>query len=167
MRFEVLQALWTRIARPGPSRAMWVLAIFSVAVLIMVVLSDSASAADGPPPDSTRLFLPSSQLLVAIVGSLVPLVTYVLNHYAPWISEPAKALFLALVAAAAGALATLVDTGGIAVDWETAQLVGTAVVMAFLSHLGFWRPSGISAWAGGGSNAQAAPTRRASDRAAP
>lgn len=113
-----------------------------------------AHAADSVPPDSRTLFLPQTQLLVAIVGSLVPFFTYMLNFRAGWVSEPAKAVVLALVAAAAGVLTTLIDTGGIPVNWDTAQLVGTAVALAFLSHIGFWRPSGISTVVGGGRNKQ-------------
>ena len=120
-------------------------------------------AADGSDPVSvdTHFRIMSMTKMVAtvaaLVGALVPAFTYVLNHHAPWATEPAKALVLALVAAAAGALTQLLDAGGIPLTWETAQIVGTAVALAFLSHVGFWRPSSIAERLGAGSNANGAP----------
>ena len=105
------------------------------------------------------LALQSSQLWVLLIGSLVPLATYVLNHYAPWASEPAKALVLVVVTAVAGGLYTALATSTFGLNSQTAQMVLTAVAGALAAHHGLWRPSTVSARLGGGSNAQARPRR--------
>lgn len=136
---------------------LFVLLLPLLVLVLFALLPGAALAAGDLPPDSKQLVLPQTQLIAAIVGALVPLVTYFLNHYAPWVSEPAKALFLVLVAAGGGALTTLLDAGGIPLTWETAQVVGTAVVLAFLAHAGFWRPSGLSVRLKGGTNRRGQP----------
>lgn len=135
----------------------------SAALAFLLLWPVLALAADDVPPDATRLVLPQTQLIAAIVGSLVPALTYVLNHYAPWVSEPVKATVLVAVAAAAGALTTLFDAGGIPLTWETAQIVGTSVALALLAHARFWKPSGLAVKLGGGTNRQDPPRRRAAD----
>lgn len=132
------------------SPRFWLLAL--LALVALAYWPVSAIAADAVPPDATRLVLPQTQLIAALVGSIVPALTYLLNHYAPWAGEGVKATVLALVSAAAGALTLLFDAGGIPLTWETVQVVGTAVVLAFLAHKGFWKPSGLSAKLGAGTN---------------
>ena len=46
---------------------------------------------------STAL-VPVPQVWVLLLGALTPLVTYVLNHFAPWAGEAVKATVLAVVA---------------------------------------------------------------------
>jgi hypothetical protein len=154
------------LAPPRPRFSVsFALMFFTVLALVVAwstvaIFMPGLVFADGsPPPDATRLVLPQTQLIAAIVGSLVPSVTYFLNKHAPWTNDKVKAIVLVVVAAAGGALTTLLDAGGIPVTWETAQIVGTAVVLAFLAHVGFWRPSGWSAKLGAGTNRQ--------DRASP
>lgn len=106
---------------------------------------------------SPVLFLQQKQLWVLLIGSLVPLVTYVLNHVGPWLSEPVKAFVLVLASAIAGGLYTALSTNVFGWNAETAQLVLTAVAAAFAAHHMIWKPSTISTRLGGGSNA---PHRR-------
>jgi hypothetical protein len=110
-----------------------------------------ASTSDAAPLPHTQL-LPSAQLYALIVGALVPLATYMLNHRARWASEPVKALVLVVVSAIAGAGAQLIDAGTLAFDTNTLQVVVTAVVGALLAHAGLWTRSGVSARLGGGTN---------------
>ena len=99
------------------------------------------------------MLLGTTQLWVLLIGSLVPLVTYVINHVGPQISEPIKATVVAVAAAAAAALYTAIETSVLGFNSATLQLVLTAIVSAFGSHLLLWKPSGISVKLGGGSNA--------------
>jgi len=125
---------------------------------LWLLLPAAALAADNtvPPPQPT-LALPSLQLYALLIGGLVPLVTYALNHFAPWASEPVKGIVLVVVSAIAGALTQLIDTGSLAFDVRTLEVVATAVVGALAAHVGLWRPAGINARLGGGTNAGTTP----------
>jgi uncharacterized membrane protein HdeD (DUF308 family) len=104
------------------------------------------------------MLLGTTQLWVLLIGSLVPLVTYIVNHVGPQVSEPVKATVVAVAAAAAAALYTAVETSVFGFNNQTLELVLTAVVAAFSAHLLIYKPSGISAKLGGGSNAPKAKT---------
>lgn len=124
-------------------RVFW----FTLALGALISLAGPLAAyADTVPPDSHTLVLPQTQLIAAIVGALVPVVTYALNNRVfAFVSEPVKATVLVLAAAAGGALTELIADGGIPLDWNTVQIVGTAVVLAFLAHMSFYQPSGVAA----------------------
>lgn len=112
----------------------------------LLILPSAALAGDGTTVDNTAVY-------AALVGSLVPIATYFLNHRLPFIvSEPAKAFVLVLVSAAGGALTKLLDEGSLTWSTNTLSVVGVAVLFAFLAHAGFYRPSTISKKLGGGSN---------------
>jgi hypothetical protein len=96
---------------------------------------------------------PVPQLWVLILGGLTPLAVYVLNHYAPWATEPVKALVLALVAAIVGALYAAIETSVFGFNDATLQLVVSAVAAAFGAPLVIFKPAGISTVLGGGTNA--------------
>jgi hypothetical protein len=121
-----------------------------LAILCLLLLPALALAAG-------TVLAPVSQVWVVLLGALVPLVTYVINHAAPWISEPAKAIVLAVAAAIVAALYTAIETSVFGFNSATFQLVLTAIVAAFGSHLLVWKPSGISVKLGGGSNAPVSP----------
>lgn len=123
-----------------------VLLLLAAAVALLFLLPVAAFAAatsDAPPLPRTEL-LSSTQFWAAVFGSVVPAASYLLNHYAPWVSEQAKGLFLLLLSAAVGAVAQLLDAGSLAFDTNTLQVIGTAVATAFISHQTFWKPTGIS-----------------------
>jgi VIT1/CCC1 family predicted Fe2+/Mn2+ transporter len=113
--------------------------------------------ADVPAHASGHLVLPTAQLWTLVIGALVPLVTYIVNRYAPWVSEPVKAVVLAVAAAAASALYTALGTHIIGFNAPTLQLVLTAVVTAFITHAVIWKPSGISVLLGAGTDRQKHP----------
>lgn len=96
---------------------------------------------------------PVPQLWVIVLGGLTPLVTYVLNHVAPWVTEPVKATVLAVVAAAVAAAYTAIETSVFGFNSTTLQLLVSAIVAAFAAHALIYKPSGISAKLGGGTNA--------------
>jgi hypothetical protein len=141
----------------------WLLLLGATFVFLLVMLAVAGNAlADVPVKTPTYLVLPQTQLWTLVIGSLVPLVTYVLNHYAPWVSEPIKGIVLALVAAGASALYTALSTNVIGFNNTTYQLVISAVIAAFLTHVVVWKPSGISVKLGGGTNARPAISNDAS-----
>ena len=127
----------------------------TLALLVLLLVPALALAAG-------TVLTPVPQLWVLILGGLTPLVTYVLNHFAPWVTEPIKATVLAIVAGAVAALYTAIETSIFGFNNATAQLVLSAIVAAFGAHLLIWSPSGIAAKLGGGSNAPKAPARRSS-----
>ena len=95
---------------------------------------------------------PVPQLWVILLGALTPLVTYVINHFAPWVTEPIKATVLAVVAAGVAAAYTAIETSIFGWNDATLQLLLSAVVAAFGAHLLIWKPAEISDKLGGGSN---------------
>lgn len=125
----------------------------AAAVLWLIILPDLAFAQDAVDPQRTLAF-PTDQVITLVIGGLVPLVTYVLNHYAPWVSEPVKALVLVVVAAVAGGVYQAIEAGQVGFNGTTLQFVFTAVVAALSAHKLLWRPAAISAKLGGGSNRQ-------------
>ena len=120
---------------------MLVLAV--LCLLLVPALALAAGTALAPVP----------QVWVILLGALTPLVTYVVNHFAPWVTEPVKAVVLAVVAGAVAAAYTAIETGIFGFNNATLQLVLSAIVAAFGAHLLIWRPSGIAAKLGGGTNA--------------
>jgi hypothetical protein len=91
-----------------------------------------------------NLLLANKQLIVLILGSLTPLVSYVLNHVGPWVSESVKGFVQVLVAAVVGALFTALDTNVFGWNDPTIQLVLTAVVGALAAHHWLWKPAKVN-----------------------
>ncbi len=128
----------------------WALALVAYLTFVGTALAINIHAAP-------VLVLQSKQTWVLLIGALVPLVTYVLNHVGPWISEPVKAGVTVVVAAVAGGLYTALATSSFGWNAATLQMVLTAVVAALGAHHWLWKPSGISTKLGGGSNEGSAP----------
>lgn len=99
------------------------------------------------------MLLSHVQMWTLAIGAVVPLVTYVVNHVGPWVSEPAKAAVLVVASAAASALYTALATNVIGFNEATLQLLLTGVAGALAAHHMLWKPSTVSARLGGGSNA--------------
>lgn len=125
--------------------------ILSLVLLLLAAVPALALAANFPQP---TLALANNQVWLAIIASLVPLVTYVLNYLGPWVTEPIKAAVLVVVAAVVGGLDTAITTNQFGWNGTTANLIITAVLAALVSHHILWKPSGISTRLGGGRNAQ-------------
>lgn len=121
-------------------------------VLWLIILPDLASAAGTAPDPNSTLALPSDQLWTLAIGALVPLVTYVLNHYAPWASEPIKAAVVVLASAVAGGVYQAIEAGQVGFNGTTAQFIITAIIGALAAHKLLWVPSTVAQRLGGGSN---------------
>lgn len=122
-------------------------------MLIAMLLLPVTALADSAPPPQHTLALASTQVWVLAVGALVPIVTYVLNHVAPWTSEPVKAFVLVVAAAVAGGVTQAINAGNVGFNDSTFQLVLTSIIAALAAHGFLWKPSGVSTRLGGGSNA--------------
>lgn len=120
--------------------------------VLLLLLVPAAALAVGTSP---TLVLPGKQLWVLIIGALVPLLTYVLNHVGPWVTEPIKALVLLVVSAIASGLYAALATNNFGFNSPTLELVVSGIVAALLAHKLLWLPSGLSTILGGGTNRQA------------
>jgi hypothetical protein len=120
----------------------------TVAAYFMLVAAAVAATVHTSP----TLSLNSKQTWSLLIGSLVPLFSYVLNYVGPWVSEPVKAFVQVLVAAIAGGLYTALATTSFGWNSATLQMVLTAVIAALAAHGFLWKPSGISTKLGAGSN---------------
>lgn len=96
--------------------------------------------------------IPATQYVVLAIGALVPLVTYVLNHYAPWADEKVKTVVLVVVAAVAGGLYQALEVGDLGLNAKTLSYVLSAVFAAALAHNWIYRPGTINTALGGGTN---------------
>ena len=99
-----------------------------------------------------HLLLSQYQLWASVIGAIVPAITYVLNHYAPWVNEQIKAIVFVVAAAVTSGLYTALATSNFGANLFTLQIVGSAILAALIAHHFFWKPSGISAKLGAGSN---------------
>lgn len=122
-------------------------------VWLLAGLAYLAPAALAVDPPQHALALANTQVWVIAVGCLVPLVTYVLNHNAPWVSEPVKATVLVIAAAIAGGVTQAINAGSVGFNESTFQLVLSSIVAALVAHHLLWKPSGIAAKLGGGTDA--------------
>lgn len=129
------------------------IALATVATLaVLLTICVTLSLADEPSPD---LALSSDQTWVALTGALVPLLMYVINHYAPWVSEKAKAIAQVAAAALVGALWQLHSNGSLDLgSAETLQFSLTAVVSALVAHGLLYAPGGINKALLAGTNKQ-------------
>lgn len=119
------------------------LKVFLLALVGSFVFVASAYAND--PGLQGQFVFPALQVWTIVAGSLVTVVTYVINRWAPWVGQGTKAFVLVIAAAIAAGLTQSIDGGTVGFNDQTLQLVVTAVVAAFGSHLLLWKPSGIQA----------------------
>lgn len=131
----------------------------SLVLFALLLLPTAGFAVEGVPSPDNHLVLPADQFWPLVIGAFVPAVTYVLNKYGAWTTEPVKSLVTALASTIAACAYQLLVSGEIAFDTETIQVVVTSLIGTFGAHAGFWKPSGLSTKLGGGQNAQDDPRR--------
>jgi TctA family transporter len=93
--------------------------------------------------DTTQLVLPSQQIWVLIIGSVVPLVTYVFNKWAPWKSEQVKAIVQVVVTGIVGVAYTALakNVHGFT---DFSEQAFTAILSGLFAHNLLWKPSGLN-----------------------
>ena len=128
------------------------LLLVAAASFAQMVAAPYAIAADELPDPNSQLAFPTDQVWVLVLGIVIPALTYMLNHVAPWKDEKIKATVLVIASAVVAALYEGLFAGGIGFDNATLQLVLTAIIAALGAHKLFYVPSGISAKLGGGTN---------------
>lgn len=130
-----------------------VLAVLALTVAMLLgAMAAVALAADPAPAPAPTLLLPTEQIWAFAAGGLVPLLTYVINHWAPWVSEPVKAFVFVLGAAVAGGITQAIDVGNVGFNDQTLQFVLSAIFAAVVAHAGIYTRGGINTRLGGGSN---------------
>lgn len=128
----------------------------SVYMIVFVSIAGAAETSNAPALPNDQL-LTSTQFYAFLVGAVLQIVTYVINHYAPWTSDTVKSFITVLFAAVAGAVVQLVNDGSLAFDTNTLQVVLTAVAGALSAHAGLWTRNGVAAKLGGGANKPGQP----------
>lgn len=123
------------------SRLTLLLRVLTLAAVFALVAPALALAAD--PAVSSQFVFPSLQVWTIVAGSLVTVVTYAINRWAPWTGQGTKAFVLVITSAIAAGITQSIDGGTVGFNNQTLQLVVTAVIAAFGSHLLVWKPSGI------------------------
>lgn len=90
-----------------------------------------------------QVLLSDDQLVVLLVGTIVPLGTYLFNRFAPWNNETVKGIVQVVLTAVAGTLYTWWFT-----DFESfadfLQQAFSAVVAGLFAHNILWKPSGLN-----------------------
>lgn len=128
---------------------------FLLLCLVFLLVLPAFAFADGdPPPLPDSQVLPYDQFYALVLGAVVPLITYLLNHYGAWTTEPVKSVVTLLVSAAVGAAYRLLDAGELNFDTQDLQVIATTVVGTFAAHVAFYKPAEISAKLKAGTNAQ-------------
>jgi hypothetical protein len=136
----------------GPALAARLLLLCGLSMMLGLLLAPGAFAAEGIPSPDDELILSSDQFYAVLIGAIVPIGTYVLNNRVLGIlSEPVKGAIMAGVAALAGVLYQLLETGGLSLDTETLQMVFFAVVGAVMAHTQFYIRAGWNTKLGAGS----------------
>jgi TctA family transporter len=93
--------------------------------------------------ESTQLVLPSQQIWVLVIGTVVPLATYLINNKAPWKSEQSKAICLVIVTGIVGVVYTAL-AGNVHGFTDFVEQAFTAILSGLFAHNILWKPSGLN-----------------------
>lgn len=113
---------------------------------VVVGPGDPTPVSDGPATNAVSLYL-------VVLGAVTPLIGYGINHYAPWVSEQAKGIVQAVLAAGVAVLYQAVSGSDLGLNDQTLLAVLTAMASALFAHLG-WKAAAINVALGAGSNRQ-------------
>jgi hypothetical protein len=119
------------------------------AVLLALLLPAAALGATDTPGDGGPLVLPEQQFYAFLIGAAVPLIGYVINRHLPTVSQPVKLAVQTALAAIAGVVYQLADSGDLGFNTVTLQIVVTTVIGALLAHRAAYRPANINTRLGG------------------
>lgn len=132
--------------------------------LALLLLPGAALAADlvgktsDAPPLPHDQLLNSTQFYAMLAAAVLQGATYLINHYAPWVSEKAKTVFTVAFAALVGAVVQLIDRGTLAFDTNTLETIGFAVAAALAAHGFLWKPSTAAVALKAGTNKPGQPS---------
>lgn len=121
-----------------------------------VVLAQDPPGPGTPAPQPDGPVVDGANIWLVLIGFLTPLVTYVINHYAPWMSTQIKGLVQGVVAALAACLYQLLSDGSFGWNEQTLVAIVTVVGSSILAHYGY-AAGGLNRALGGGSNRGGAP----------
>lgn len=145
----------SKLFEPVPiPRFLWWLAVV-VGVLTVFNLTIQVAFAADVPSEQPAFALPTEQLYAALIGALTPLVGYVINHRAPWVSDKVKGLVQIGLVTLTGALYAVLDGRVDLFSDQALQLVMTAFFAAFVAHTAAWKPTNVSTMLGAGRNTTA------------
>jgi hypothetical protein len=93
--------------------------------------------------ETTQVILPEDQFWVLLIGSIVPLVGYLINKYAPWNSETFKGITQVVLTSIVAVVyaAFFGDVEGVE---DFLQQVYTAIISGLFAHKILWKPSGLN-----------------------
>ncbi|MDB5280829.1 MAG: hypothetical protein JWR61_5784 [Ferruginibacter sp.] len=91
-----------------------------------------------------NLLLGNTQLWVLVIGSLSPLIGYVLNRVGPWLDESVKLVVQVVVAAVTTSLYTALETNVFGFNNATVQLVVSGIAAAFAAHHWLWKAGKVN-----------------------
>lgn len=139
---------WRNAARV----ALSTIAFLALALLLAPYVMAATDVAPQPPGE----IITGANVWLVLIGLASPLVTYLLNHFAPWASEQAKGLVQAGVAAVAALVYQMVSSGNFGWNGQTLVAVLTTLGAALAAHIGY-KQAGFNTFLGAGRNANGQP----------
>lgn len=129
-----------------------------IVVAVVTLMLPAAAFADTiDPKPAPVLWLPTDQLWTWIAAAVAILPMYLINHYAPWLTDPVKAAASTVFVAVAAGITQAITAGGVGFNQTTLQFIVTALGAAFLAHSVIWKPTGIATRLKAGTNKQDLP----------
>jgi hypothetical protein len=151
-----------RVARIDIRPLRFLFILIALAMLaVFLALPAAAALADVLPGPGTTAPQPDGPVVTGVniwllvLGYVSPLVAYLLNHFAPWVTVQIKGIVIGAVAAAVALVYQLVSAGNFGWNYQTLVAVVETVLASIAGHASF-KASGINVAFGAGSNASGA-----------
>ena len=135
-------------------RFLMICGAIAILRLTLDLVTATALGSGDVPSEQPQFALSTDQLYAALIGALTPLVGYVLNYFAPWVTDKTKGLVQIGLVTFTGALYAVLESGTDLFSEQTLQLVMTAFFAAFIAHTAAWKPTHLSTTLGAGRNVQ-------------
>jgi hypothetical protein len=153
-----------RTDRVDPQRVSqmltWVVLLIIAVLLIVPEIAEAADAGTADPKPPGSFVLPTDQLWAAAAGSVAPLLTYLINTYAPWTAEWLKSFVMALGGAVAAGVTQAITAGDVGFNETTLQFIATGAFAALIFHVNLWTRNGVAQRLGSGENRNLARRER-------